>query len=181
LIHVIANILVITLTIHLHNTLTTLTRIMNNLVGITYTYNWNASIFTRIASDNNCTDKIQHILRSSKNFTDTVYRNLQEFGFLWNFNVNTTKQEYHKIWREFVDNFEKLQRKIIVSEMRKLMDENSSRIEIASCKSKEDDLKKKVEELEKKFIKQQKTIIEQQKTIIEQQKTLNRVIQFLYN
>ena len=161
---------------------------MNNLVGITYTYNWNASIFTRIASDNNCTDKIQHMLRSSKNFTDKVYTNLQEFGFLWNFNVNTTKQEYHKIWREFVDNFEKVQRKIIVSEMRKLMDENSSRIEIASCKSKEDDLKKKVEELEKTILEQHKnlteqhkTIIEQQKNLTEQQKTLNSLIRFLYN
>jgi uncharacterized coiled-coil DUF342 family protein len=139
--------------------------------------NWNKAIFIRIASDNNCTDKILNMLKSSKNFTDKVYKNLQEISSIWNLNDKSSRKEFHGIWREFVDKFGETERNKIVSEMRNIM---SSRIEIASCKVKEDVLIKKVEELKNKNTEQQKTIKKQKKIIEELEQKLNN-IQLAFN
>ena len=61
--------------------------------------NWNKAIFIRIASDNNCTNKILDMLKSSKNFTDKVYTNLQEISSIWNLNDKTDKDAFYpSLW-----------------------------------------------------------------------------------
>ena len=161
-----------------------MSNIINNLtIHKTLEY-WKPHAFTNIINymdklyySTNPLDKTKYesyikILKNSKNFIERVEVCITE---VWS-NSELQHKVYHNIWREFVINFEKADRIIIVNEIRRIITEkeqiNNARLALSVSINSEEKLKKENDEL-KKEVNNMKNMI---KTLQRRNQELLRII-----
>ena len=137
--------------------------IINNLLINKKLEFWKSYKFTELINqynklyhddDKNIYNACIAIIKSSKNYTAKVRNYIRTI-----LGDNTLHdKQYEIIWKEFVHNFEKSERLLIVNEIMRIINEKTSREELTISRNHEEDLQKENEKLQKQLARMQKKI-----------------------
>ena len=147
--------------------------IINNLLINKKLEFWKSYKFTELINqynnlyytDSNIYNACITILKNSKNYTVKIRNYISSILG----DTTLSEKQYENVWKEYVNNFEKSERIIIVNEIIRIINEKSSRQELTISRNNEEDLqreneklKNKIERLQRKNAKLQRIIIELQ-------------------
>jgi len=147
--------------------------IINNLLINKKLEFWKSYKFTELINqynhlyytDSNIYNACIAILKESKNYTVKIRNYISSILG----DTTLSEKQYENVWKEFVHNFEKSERIIIVNEIIRIINDRSSRQELTISRNNEEDLKEENEKLKKQLARLQKKCAKLQKIIIELQ------------
>ena len=137
-----------------------MSNIINNLTLHKTLEYWTPHKFTNIIeqynnlyyNDINIYNACIAILKSSKNYTAKIRNYISSILD----DTTLSQKQYENIWKEFVHNFEKSERIIIVNEIMRIINEKAARQELTISRNHEEDLKEENEKLKKQLKRIQK-------------------------
>ena len=147
--------------------------IINNLLIHKKLEFWKSYKFTELINqynhlyytDSNIYNACIAILKNSKNYTIKIRNYISSILG----DITLSEKQYENVWKEFVNNFEKSERIIIVNEIIRIINEKASRQELSISRNNEEDLQKEIENLKNKVARLQRKNAKLQRIIIELQ------------